>query len=82
MIASYTVANEKCLADARVAFCRFGEVNKIVLDKTEFAPDQNDAALILIASNWADVAAFCISRIDGVCVLRVAMRRGGGNVSD
>lgn len=82
MITSYTVTNEKYLAKARTAFCRFGEVNKIILNNTEFVPDQNDAALILIASNWEDVAAFCVTRIDGVCVLRVAMRRGGGNVSD
>lgn len=74
MTASYSVFAKKLLADAKAAFGALGDISKVIINATEFTPAQTDSALIAIADNWADVKAFALSRIDGVCTLRVAMR--------
>lgn len=75
MSASYLVEAEKFLALAKAAFGGFGEIEKVVVNGIEFASEQTERGLIIVTSNWSDVDAFVVSRINGHCELRVSIGR-------
>lgn len=75
MSASYLVEAKKDIANAKAAFCGFGEIEKVVVNGIVFAPEQVESGLVLVASNWGNVDAFAVSRINGHCELRVSIGR-------
>lgn len=72
---SFTIIAERALKAAKAAFGAFGDIDKVLINGTEFAPEQTAAALVAVVTNWDDVQAFAITRINGVCTLRVATGR-------
>lgn len=72
---SFTIIAERALKAAKAAFGAFGNIGKALINGTEFAPEQTASALVSVVMNWDDAQAFAITRINGICTLRVATGR-------
>lgn len=61
--------------EAREQFEAFGRIERIFWNGVELKPWHHDSALVEIVREWERVQKLAISRLGGVCTLRVEMSR-------
>ncbi len=60
--------------ETRRYFEPFGRIDRVFVNGIQIKPWHIDAVLVNIVRDRARLKAFTLSRIDGICALRVAMR--------